>query len=169
MARSKGGAGPGDPMAQAIASLARCDRTVLEMRRLLRRKGHAPAAIDGVIERLLRMRYLDDRAYAGRYAAWAVSRKGLGRAAVRARLAARGVEREAIDAGLAAGFGPAGEMEALRRALSDVHGPLDRAGARRLAARLARRGFPEDMIREALARRREDPDEPLPDEGETRR
>jgi regulatory protein len=141
-------------MEEALGFLARRSRTVSETRRHLSARGHPPPAVEDVIERLRRMGYLDDVAYAARYAGWAATEKPMGRARLAAQLAARGLDRETIERGLASCFGDEEESRALQhaleRALRRVRGPLDDRERRRVAGQLLRRGFPAGPVYAAL-------------------
>jgi regulatory protein len=171
--RSQGaGRAPRDPMDEALGYLTRRSRTVSETRRHLSGKGHSRPVVDDVIERLRRMGYLDDVAYAARYAGWAATEKPMGRARLAAQLAARGLDRETIERGLASCFGEEEEARALQHALEQAlrrsRGPLGDRERRRVAGQLLRRGFPAGRVYAALRGRAaaDDMDESGdPDEG----
>jgi len=141
-------------MDEALGFLAHRSRTVSETRRLLAGRGHPPPAVEDVIERLRRMGYLDDIAYAARYAGWAATERPMGRARLTALLAARGIDRESIDRGLASCYGDVEEaralQQALEKALRGVRGPLGDRERRRVAGQLLRRGFPAGRVYAAL-------------------
>ncbi|MGH9867538.1 MAG: regulatory protein RecX [Candidatus Polarisedimenticolia bacterium] len=145
---------PGDPLQEAFGYLARRSRTVAETRRHLARRGHLSEAAEQAIERLQQMGYLDDLAYTRRYAGWSASEKPMGRSRLVAELAAHGVDRDTIARGLDDCFGDEDERHALERALERAlrgqRGALDAQTARRLAARLMRRGFGAGRVHAAL-------------------
>ena len=58
---------PDKTLKSALAYLARSPKTILEMRRYLSGKNADPEIIDGIIDRLLELKYLDDRAYARQF------------------------------------------------------------------------------------------------------
>jgi regulatory protein len=137
--------------------LAAAPRTRAQLASALRRRG-VPAEVAGqLLARLTDVGLIDDAAFA---AAWVESRhysRGLSRRALAAELRQRGVdegqvrdavatlstEREAVTA-----------RQLVNARLAATHGQPPRARTRRLAAMLARKGYPAEMvfrvIREAL-------------------
>lgn len=84
-------------MDAAAAFLAVRPRSVEETRRRLRHLGYRPELVDGVVERLLEIGYLDDEAFAR---AWVESRdraRPRGENALRRELALKGVARPVVD------------------------------------------------------------------------
>ena len=80
---ASGRTGPSSPepwLHLAVRYLARRDRTIAQVEQFLRSKGASPAQARQTVGRLSDLRYLNDRAYAGR---WVESR--LARRAVKAR------------------------------------------------------------------------------------
>ena len=134
--------------------LSRRSRTVHEVRGHLREKGHSSAEIEEAVSRLTGLGYLDDRALVERAAERAVSIRPMGPRRLRLELERRGVERNTIEAGLAASFGPQEEAQALKsafdRSTRGLAGTPDGRQRRRIAARLARLGFRSGQIRELL-------------------
>ena len=147
-------------MEAAAAFLAVRQRSVEETRRRLRHLGYRHGLVDEVIERLLRMRYLDDDAFAR---SWVESRdraRPKGENALRRELFLKGIDREHVDAVL------------LDRAAEATDGGADAAAAGRLLERrrstlqrepdllrrrqkayalLARNGFDPQTCRDAAA------------------
>ena len=78
--------------------LGRRDRTVAEVRRHLEAKRCEPAAIDAAVAELSEAGYLDDAAYAQRFAEDRRELDGWGAERIARRLAAIGVDREVIAA-----------------------------------------------------------------------
>lgn len=112
--------------------------------------------VAAIVERLCARRLVDDAAYAdGR--ARSLSRQGRSRAIIGRTLAAKGVEREAIDAALA-GLAEEGETDlaaalrfARRRRLGPFRAAKDRAPRRdRDLAALGRAGFSYDVARQIV-------------------
>lgn len=148
-------------------------RSVDEVHRHLTSAAFPPALVEGAIERLLQLGWLDDRAFA---TAWVESRdraRPRGQVALRRELALKGIDRETVDDVLAerdeAGRDDAaGETEARgrgrsadevaalrllqknRAALQRVDDP--RARRQRAYALLARNGFDPDVCREVSSR-----------------
>jgi regulatory protein len=159
----------------ALHYLERFAASTEQLRKVLRRRikratmlgaeEEATAAAKRVIERLL-LRYvaaglLDDRRFAAAQT-HSLRRRGTSRQGIRQRLAAKGVERELVEAALAEDGDAASELAAAgalarRRRL----GPYRQAAARdafrkRDLATLARAGFPLEVARRILAA--EDPE-----------
>jgi len=87
---------PAVVMEAAAAFLAVRPRSVDETRRRLRHHGYQPALVDGVLERLVEMGYLDDEGFAR---AWVESRdraRPRGEMALRRELSMKGIDRETI-------------------------------------------------------------------------
>jgi regulatory protein len=144
-------------------------RSVDEVRRHLTAAAFPAALVDGAIDRLLQLGWLDDRAFA---TAWVESRdraRPRGQVALRRELALKGIDRETVDEVLAqrdeAGRdnddeesgrrprgGSADEVAAERllqksgAALQRIDDP--RARRQRAYALLARNGFDPDVCRE---------------------
>lgn len=121
-------------------SFARAD-----LGRRLRRKGHAPAAVDAALERGAALGLLDDAAFAVNYVE---TRSGRGRGPLRLTrdLLAMGLERRLIDRALAAHFPEGADQTTVPLNLASQRaaqlGDLPReVKRRRVLAYLARRGF----------------------------
>jgi regulatory protein len=127
-----------------------------DLGRRLRRKGHAPEAIELALGRLVDRGFLDDAAFAANYVETRATR-GRGPLRLARDLAAMGVERSVIDRALAAhggGAGTAGDMPralAAKRAaqLDDLPRHVRR---RRVLAYLARRGFSGREVTEMVGK-----------------
>ena len=127
----------------AVRLLGLRPHSELELRQKLRRKGCDADAIDGAVARAFQLGYLDDAAFAR--ALVTQRSRTRGPAVLAAELAAKGVSRglarEAVGA-----VAHASQVEAARRlATRSSH-----ANRQVVAARLLRRGFGTDVIREAL-------------------
>jgi regulatory protein len=131
-------------------SFARAD-----LGRRLRRKGHAPEAVDAALERAAAIRLLDDAAFAVNYVE---TRSGRGRGPLRLTrdLLAMGVDRRLIDRALAshASEGADGGLPlSLATKRAGQLGNLPReVKRRRVLAYLARRGFSGREITEMVGR-----------------
>jgi SOS response regulatory protein OraA/RecX len=124
----------------ALRAVARRDQSSAELRRRLERRRVAPADREGALDALARVGLVDDARYAVRRAE-SLAERGYGDAAIRWRLEREGVLRAEVAAALAAL-----EPEVVRaRQLVAARGAGPRA-----ARKLARRGFGEDAIEEAL-------------------
>jgi len=138
----------------AYRCLTRRPHTERELEAKLHLRGVSDADIASILDHLTRQGYLDDAATAAQWArSWRI-RKGWGPLRVRAELTRRGVHRRVTEPLLAELF-PDEETEAaamhiavrlsrrpafVRASASGGQGPV-----RRLAAQLARRGFPADL------------------------
>src|SRR5687767_6747410 len=88
-------------MLQAFNYLSYRSRSVKEIERYLRGKGHAPETIASVVQRLLDLHYLDDTHFA---VAWVENRQrfgGRGPHQIRSELLQKGVARETADEAIA--------------------------------------------------------------------
>jgi regulatory protein len=147
-------------MEAAAAFLSVRPRSVAETGRRLRHLGYPPALVDGVIERLIEMNYLDDATFAQ---AWVESRdraRPRGEAALRRELALKGVPRPVIDEVLAGRVGKGdGQdpnttaavalLERRRSALARETDPRRRR--QKAYSLLARNGFDPEIAREAAS------------------
>jgi regulatory protein len=123
--------------------LAGRPHSVAELRRKLLSRGCDAPAVETALERLSGLGYLDDAAFARSLVAR--RSEGRGRALIAAELGARGVDREVAERALGE-LGRDEQLAAARRLAR--RSPTD--DPRRLAARLQRRGFAPDVIREVV-------------------
>jgi regulatory protein len=134
---------PPDAFDAAIRLLGVRPHGEVELRRKLARRGCPPEHVDEALERVRRLGYLDDGAFARALVAYRVG--GRGAAMIAAELAARGVDREVAAEALAE-VSEADQVAAARRLAARAPS----ADRQRVAARLQRRGFAPDVIRTAL-------------------
>lgn len=141
--------------AKALAwrALNRRDRTVDEIGGMLLGKRVEPAVADRVVTELIELGYLDDARYAERFAEDRRRLDGWGSERIARRLRELGVDREHIDAAVAA-QDPEEELEAalelLRRRCPAP--PQTRQERDRALGILVRRGYAPDMAFNALRR-----------------
>ncbi|MCX7790729.1 MAG: RecX family transcriptional regulator [Chloroflexaceae bacterium] len=144
-------------LSAALRLLAARPRSSAEMRQRLRRKGFGPVAVARALERLLATGMLDDAAFSRYLIENRQTFRPRGARALRAELRHKGVDRETIEAAMAACGGDADAERAralavARAALPRYAGAPDRATFdRRLGGLLQRRGFDMDTIRPILA------------------
>ncbi|MCS6294228.1 MAG: RecX family transcriptional regulator, partial [Nitrospira sp.] len=81
---------PEEWMHLAVRYLARWDRTVIQVEQFLLSKGASAPQAKQTISRLSDLRYLDDRAYAGRWVESRLARQPMGRERLLAELQAKG-------------------------------------------------------------------------------
>ena len=153
----------------ALHYLERFAASTEQLRKVLRRRveravrlGAEPEAVatarvdvEKLLERYLAAGLLDDRRFAEAQAQ-SLQRRGTSRLGIRQRLAAKGVERELVEAALAEDGEGTSELAAAgalarRRRLGPYRAPGSRAAFRQkdLAA-LARAGFPLEIARRVL-------------------
>ena len=152
-----GGDEPGDPVAVAKAICLRlltgAARTRADLATALRRRGIADEVADAVLDRLTEVGLIDDAAYAEAFVAAEAPGPRLGRAALRAELRRKGVDR-----GRRRRCRPDIDEEAERDARAVelvVNGWTPRwatgpAARRRLIGLLARRGYPPGLARQVV-------------------
>jgi len=132
-----------DAEAALLKRLRTRSLSVREAHAFLRERDLSDDAVDHVIERMRRRRYLDDVALAEQLVHSGVERKGQGRAMLAQTLAARGVARDVIDATLdeLPDDDAHRALEFARQKARSMR-DLDRDTAlRRLSGQLARRGY----------------------------
>jgi regulatory protein len=140
---------------RAARSLALRDRSSSSLARLLTRKGIDREAAQAAIERLRAAGFIDDEAYARRFARSRAA-SGVARGRIAAELFREGISRDAANAAIAETFeaerideGAIVEAAAARKFRS-LGGLPPRKQRARLWAFLARRGYPMDAIRRAV-------------------
>lgn len=135
---------PPDAFEAALRLLGRRAHSEQELNRKLTRRGCPADEVEAAIDRLRRLGYLDDAAFAHAL----VSRRAHSRgpALIAAELATKGVDRELAREAVSQ-LDRTALVDAARRRASGAAG-TDR---RRAAARLRRLGYPSDVVREALA------------------
>ena len=131
-------------------------RSVVELRRMLIRKGESASDVDAAIERLRGAGLLDDANYARQLVRAKALGAGQSRRRIAQELARRGVTRPVADAALADVFeeervDEAASIERAARKKLKTLAALDAVTQkRRLYAFLARRGYDSDAIGGAL-------------------
>lgn len=134
---------PPDAFEAALRLLTARPHSELELRRKLGRRRCPPADIDRAVTRVRALGYLDDAAYAKALAARRARTRGP--ALIAAELAAKGVGREMARE--AVGGVARDDLVAAARRLAARATNADR---RLVMARLLRRGYPADVVREAM-------------------
>ena len=137
----------------ALRRLARRDHTEVEIRKALA-KGHPEAEVDEAVRRLRQAGYLDDTAFAARFARGRLAHQGQGRYRIRQALRAKGVSGAPAEKGLQAALAEipeAGVVDALaQRYWRRRTGDDPRLRLRRVWAALVRRGFPASLVSERV-------------------
>lgn len=131
----------------ALRYLTRRDRTEAQVRAYLERAEADPAAIATLLARLRGRGYVNDAAYAGRWAEARLAQRPMGRDRLEAELTVQGFDPPTIAAAVAQAFEGRNEQDLARRLLRMR--PRVRTVAKR-AALLRRQGFHEDIIRQLV-------------------
>jgi regulatory protein len=146
--------GPRRPAGPALETglrlLARRAHSRAELRQKLARRGYLEDEVGSALARLTEMNYLDDAAFARGLVRRRSGTRGY--RALSAELAAKGISREEIAASLST-LEAADELAAATRIAERLYAEKPSPGYRetleRIGARLARRGFPGDVVRAA--------------------
>jgi regulatory protein len=121
----------------ALRYLARRDRSEAHIKAYLGKVGASPSHIRTVLARLRGLGYVDDRAFAQRWARDRIARKPMGRLRLEAELQAQGLDERIV----------ANTVEAIYAELSERTMALQLLRTRAVTpAFLRRRGFSEDTI-----------------------
>lgn len=147
----------------ALAFVAYRPRSEREVRDRLRRSGYGQEAIDHAIARLHDWHYLDDADFAQRWVENRSTHRPRGRRLLQQELRRKGIDGETARAAIdEAELDEAAAAEALARSrLAAYAGEEPAIVRRRLGAYLARRGYDYDIVRAALERVLEEPDEAI--------
>lgn len=134
----------------ALRFLALRPRSIHEVRRKLVEKDFAPPTIDGALDHLVSLGYLDDTAFA---AFWVRQRQGsnpLSPRALRYELRQKGLSADVIEAALGEVDAASAALQAAEAQMKRLRGLTEREFHDRLAAHLTRRGFTYSQAREAI-------------------
>lgn len=137
---------------KSICYLSTRMRSAREIRQYLAKKGFSASASEHAIERLLKLKYLNDANYAERFIAYQKNRRPVGRHFIESGLALKGIPREIIKKSLKRSFSAEEELEsaiaAAEKKLSTLAGKPNISS--RLYSFLAQRGFGHDVIARAI-------------------
>jgi regulatory protein len=134
----------------AIRYLARRDRTAAQVHAYLSRRGAPLTRIRALIGQLQARGYLNDDAYAERWARARIARRPMGRERLSAELEAQGVSLRAVARTLELIYGERSERELARDLLSRQPALRRPGDSARSAGVLRRHGFSEDTIEAVL-------------------
>jgi len=134
----------------AVRALARSDRTTAQIERMLATKGASPSQIRATIRRLTSLRYLDDEAFAARWADRRLARMPMGRARLQEELLATGCPEHIVRATLRATYRNVSERDLAMQVVMMAGRATTAQTPGRVARRLNQRGFDEDTIETAL-------------------
>ena len=130
----------------AVRALARSDRTKAQIERLLAAKGASPPQIRAAVRRLIVLRYLDDVAFAARWADRRLARMPMGRARLQDELLATGCPEHIVQATLQATYRKVSERDLAMQVVAMAGRTTSTRMRERLARLLSQRGFDEDTI-----------------------
>ena len=140
-------ASPPDQWLQlAVRALARSDRTTSQIERLLTAKGASPSQIRAAVRRLTLLRYLDDGAFAARWADRRLARMPMGRARLQEELLATGCPEQIVLATLRATYRKVTERDLALQVVTMAGRANSTQSLGRIARLLNQRGFDEDTI-----------------------
>ena len=134
-----------DYLTLAIKYLARTDRTVAQVERYVLEKGASRAEERLVVRELERRGYLNDQAYAIRWAETRLSRHPMGRERLKAELLSRGFEDSVAERALRQAYRSISEQELACQALE---GRASRTRPAQWVRFLRQRGFDDDTIQQ---------------------
>jgi regulatory protein len=134
----------------AVRALARSDRTTVQVERLLAAKGASPAHIRATVRRLMSLRYLDDVAFAARWADRRLARMPMGRARLQEELLATGCPEHIVHATLRNTYRKVSERDLAMQVVTMSSRGTSAQTLGRVARLLNQRGFDEDTIETAL-------------------
>ncbi|MBI3807147.1 MAG: regulatory protein RecX [Nitrospirae bacterium] len=148
---SKAAPSPDRWLQLAMRALARSDRTTAQVERLLAAKGASPAQIRAIVRWLISLRYLDDEAFATRWADRRLERMPMGRARLQDELLATGCPEQIVQATLRATYGKVSERDLAMQVVRMAGRTSSAQALGRLARLLSQRGFDEDTIETVMA------------------
>jgi regulatory protein len=143
---SKAAPSPDRWLQLAVRALARSDRTTAQIERLLDAKGASPAQTRAAVRRLTSLRYLDDEAFAARWADRRLARMPMGRARLQDELLSTGCPEHIVRATLRATYRKVSERDLAMQVVMMVGQASSTRTLVRLARLLSQRGFDEDTI-----------------------
>ena len=130
----------------AVRALARSDRTTAQVEQLLVAKGASPAQIRVTVRRLTSLQYLNDEAFAVRWAERRLARMPMGRARLQDELLATGCSERIVHATLRAAYRKVSEQDLAMQVLTRASRTTSAKTPSRVARLLSQRGFDEDTI-----------------------
>ncbi|HXF92131.1 MAG TPA: RecX family transcriptional regulator [Nitrospiraceae bacterium] len=133
----------------ALRYLAQRDRTSAQVARHLDRKGASQAQVRSVLRRLTKAGYLNDRAFAARWAEARLARRPMGREALKAELLRQGLSEGLVVRTLDTFYQRGRERELAEQVIRQAarRTPVSSSRAARL---LRQRGFDEETIDEVV-------------------
>ena len=133
-------------MQLAVRALARSDRTTAQIERLLEAKGASVSEVRVTVRRLISVRYLDDVAFAARWADRRLARMPMGRVRLQEELLATGCPEHIVLATLRATYRKVSERDLAAQVVARAGRTCSVQTPGRLARLLSQRGFDEETI-----------------------
>ena len=133
-------------MQLAVRALARSDRTTAQIERLLETKGASHSQVRTAVRRLTSLRYLDDAAFAARWADRRLARMPMGRARLQEELLATGCPERIVQTTLRTTYRNVSERDLAMQVVAMAGRTTSPRTLDRLARLLSQRGFDEDTI-----------------------
>jgi regulatory protein len=130
----------------AVRALARSDRTTAQIEKMLAAKGASPSQVRTAIQRLTSLGYLDDVAFASRWADRRLARMPMGRARLQEELLATGCPGHIVHATLRATYRRVSEWDLAMQVVTRASRTTSAQTPGRVARLLNQRGFDEDTI-----------------------
>jgi regulatory protein len=134
----------------AVRYLAGRDRTEAQMKAYLTRAGASPARIRELLDHFRARGYINDRAYALRWAQARLQQRPMGSARLEAELEAKGFARAAVVEAVTRAYEGRAPREWAARLLQQRERSGKPLTAARKAGVLRRYGFEEDVIEEVV-------------------
>lgn len=144
---------PEEWMHVAVRYLARWDRTVAQVEQFLLSKGASASQAKQTISRLSDLRYLDDRAYAGRWIESRLIRQPMGRERLLAELQGKGIGEAVAGEAVQEALCEIDEEALARRALNAWQRKGHRVTALQAVRLLRQWGFEEETIERTIQAR----------------
>ncbi|MEK6634425.1 MAG: regulatory protein RecX, partial [Nitrospirota bacterium] len=130
----------------AVRYLARWDRTVAQVEQFLLSKGASASQAKQTISRLSDLRYLDDRAYAGRWIESRLARQPMGRERLLAELQAKGIQETVAERAVREALREVDDDTLAKRALKSWQRKGRRVAMLQAVRLLRQWGFEEETI-----------------------
>ena len=130
----------------AVRALARSDRTTAQIERLLAAKGASLSQIRTTVRRLVSLRYLDDAAFAVRWADRRLARMPMGRVRLQEELLATGCPEQIVLAAVRGTYRKVSEQDLAIQVVATAGRTSSTQTLGRIARLLSQRGFDEDTI-----------------------
>jgi regulatory protein len=147
--RAASSEGRTDPFeAAAVRYLARRERTEAQVKAYLSRAGAPAGRIRALLSRFREHGYINDDAYAARWARARLAKRPTGQARLESELLAKGFERATVAQVLRQVYGELSQLELARALLARRLGRQQSSDRRRGASLLQRHGFDEEIIEE---------------------